>query len=73
MLTQNPDLLPSSVSGQHQETEDKMAELSDKIQKLVDEAEQAGCNGNVDDVRWIHFGPLVLVSMICFICAQIMD
>jgi hypothetical protein len=54
MLTQNPDLLPSSVSGQHKETEDKMAELSDKITKLVDEA---GCNGNVDDVRRVNFEP----------------
>lgn len=50
-LTQNDDALPSSASGQHKETEEKIRLLSQRINALVEEAEQAGCQGNVEQAQ----------------------
>lgn len=41
-LTQNDDALPPSASGQHKEAEEKISLLSQRINALVEEAEQAG-------------------------------
>ena len=48
LLTQNPDALPASVSP---EDADKLRGLTAKIDKLVEEAEEAGCQGNVDEAQ----------------------
>ncbi len=51
-LTQNSEgVLPGSASGQHKDTEEKMLLLSQRIAKLVEEAEAAGTEGNVDKAQ----------------------
>ena len=53
-LTQNEDALPTHVSAQHKDTEEKIQLISQRITKLVEEAEQAGCDGNVEQVKKGH-------------------
>ena len=51
LLTQNEDALPASSSGQHKETEDKINLLTGRIGALVEEAEKAGTEGNVEQAQ----------------------
>ncbi len=50
-LTQNDDVLPASASGQHKDTEEKIQLLGKRISALVEEAEAAGCQGNVEQAQ----------------------
>ena len=49
-LTQNPDALPPTATEQQREAHELMNKLTDRIAKLVDEAEAAGCSGEVEEV-----------------------
>ena len=51
-LTQHTEAsLPGSASTQHKDTEEKMQLLSQRIGTLVEEAEKAGTDGNVDKAQ----------------------
>ncbi len=50
-LTQNEDALPPSAQGQHKDVEEKMKLLTMRMTALVEEAEKAGCEGNVEQAQ----------------------
>ena len=51
-LTQEREgALPAAASGQHKDTEEKMQLLSQRIASLVEDAEAAGTNGDVDKAQ----------------------
>ena len=49
-LTQNPDALPPTATEQQREAHELMNKLTDRIDKLIGEAETAGCDGEVEEV-----------------------
>ena len=50
-LTQNDDAFPTSSTGQNKEAEEKIQLISQRITSLVEEAETAGCEGNVEQAQ----------------------
>ena len=52
-LTQNPDALPPTATEQQREAHELMNKLTDRIAQLVDEAEAAGCSGEVEEVGYM--------------------
>ncbi len=50
-LTQTEDALPPSASDKHKDVEEKLKLLSGRIAALVDEAEAAGTEGNVEHAQ----------------------
>ena len=66
-LTQNPDALPPTATEQQREAHELMNKLTDRIDKLIGEAETAGCDGEVEEVsevKW-DYSIFTLISEPC--------